>query len=284
MRPHTAHTLFTRPGAGAALPDLRIVARDQVWLHEDPDHARVERLTSRLQREGILRNPPIAAAVPDAGYVILDGANRTHALAALDIPVLPLQVIDYDDPAVRVDVWSHLVVEPLDLLAAVRRAGVPVEPSADENAARRLADREIVCAIRSRGQTWVVPLSPSRLLAATLSDVVGTYKGSARIYRVPAEEVDALADAYGDVSAAVVFPRLRKQDILEIATSPAKLPTGITRHLIPGRALRLNLPLAALAASEDLAQKNRWLADLIRSRLRDHAVRHYPEGVFLFDE
>jgi hypothetical protein len=86
------------------------------------------------------------------------------------------------------------------------------------------------------------------------------------------------------IAAVAVFPSLTKQDIVEIAGSEARLPTGITRHLIPGRALRVNVPLDVLSRDEDLAGKNRWLADLVRRRLLDHSVRYYPEGAFLFDE
>ena len=101
--------------SGQALPDLRIVPRDAVHLHEDADPVRVERLSQRLRRDGVLRNPPAAAALPGGGFVVLDGANRTSALARLGIPVLPLQVVEYDDPGVQLDVWRHLIVEPLDI-------------------------------------------------------------------------------------------------------------------------------------------------------------------------
>ncbi len=267
-----------------ALPDLRIGAAREVALHEDVDPGRVERLVARLQREGLLRNPPVAAALPEGGYVVLDGANRVSALAQLQIPAIPLQVVDYQDPAVRLDVWRHLIVDRMDVAAALRAAGLRVEPVGRDEAARRLTDREIACYLHTDGGTLAIPLSPDRVLGATLATVVGTYKGTVRIYRVSTEDLAALSEEFGTVGAVVVFPRLDKQDILEIAHAPVKLPTGITRHLIPGRALRVNLPLDALQRPGDLDQKRRWLAELIRQRLMDHSVRHYPEGVFLFDD
>lgn len=270
--------------AGQALPDLRIVPREAVHLHEDADPVRVERLSQRLRRDTVLRNPPAAALLPGGAFVVLDGANRTSAFSRLGIPLLPLQVVDYDDPRVRVDVWRHLIVEPLDIGPALRAKGLrPEEVSATE-AARALEDRAIAAYLLTGGSALAVPLSPDRRVATILSQVVDTYKGRARIYRVPTSDLEILSGAYGAIAAVVVFPQLRKEDIVEIAGSPAKLPTGITRHLIPGRALRLNLPLEALRAPGDLAGKNRWLAGLVRRRLLDHSVRYYPEGAFLFDE
>lgn len=270
--------------AGGALPDLRIVSARDVSLHEDADPVRVERLVSRLRQDGMLRNPPVAAALSHGRYVVLDGANRTSALAAIGAPVVALQVVDYADPAIRLEVWRHLIVEPMDPVAAVRAAGLSVERASRDAAARALDERKVACYIVTDHDAFVVALSQSRPLAATLSLAVGAYKGAARIYRVPTEDFEALAREYGEVSAIIVFPRLSKEDILEIAASPAKLPTGITRHLIPGRALRLNLSLDALTASGDVEQKNRALRDLIRRRLLEGAVRYYPEGAYLFDE
>lgn len=270
--------------SGQALPDLRIVPRDAVHLHEDADPVRVERLSQRLRRDGVLRNPPAAAPLPGGGFVVLDGANRTSALARLGIPVLPLQVVEYEDPGVRLDVWRHLIIEPLDLSGVLRARGLRPEDVSAADAARALDDRRIAAYLLTGGRALAVPLSPDRALATILSQVVDTYKGRARIYRVPTSDLETLSGAYGSIAAVVVFPRLTKPDIVEIAGSPAKLPTGITRHLIPGRALRVNLPLEALGTSEDLAGKNRWLAGLVRRRLLDHSVRYYPEGAFLFDE
>jgi hypothetical protein len=270
--------------SGQALPDLRIVSRDAAQLHEDADPVRVERLAQRLRRDGVLRNPPVAAPLPGGGFVVLDGANRTSALARLGVPVLPLQVVDYDDPAVRLDVWRHLIVEPVDVGGWLRTRGLHPEAVSAGEAARRLEHREIAAYLLTGGQALAVPLDPDRRLAAILSEVVDAYKGRTRIYRVPTSDLETLAGAYGTIAAVVVFPTLTKQDIVEIADSSAKLPTGITRHLIPGRALRVNLPLEALGTPGDLDGKNRWLAGLVRQRLLDHSVRYYPEGSFLFDE
>ena len=270
--------------AGGALPNLRIVSARDVLLHEDADPVRVERLVSRLRQDGMLRNPPVAAVLSDGRYVVLDGANRTSALAAIGAPVVALQVVDYADPAIRLEVWRHLIVEPMDAVAAVRAAGLSVERASRDAAARALDERQVACYIVTDHDAFVVALSRSRPPAATLSLAVGAYKGAAQIYRVPTEDFEALAREYGKVSAIIVFPRLSKQDILEIAASPVKLPTGITRHLIPGRALRLNLSLDALTTPGDVEQKNRALQDLIRRRLLDGAVRYYPEGAYLFDE
>jgi hypothetical protein len=66
--------------------------------------------------------------------------------------------------------------------------------------------------------------------------------------------------------------------------SRSRLPTGITRHVIGRRALRLNLPLAFLREERPLDEKNRDFQALIADLLKAGRVRHYEESTYLFDE
>lgn len=273
-----------RLASGKVLPDLRIVGRSQVHLHEECDQARVDRLIARIRADGMLRNPPLAASLPDEGFVILDGANRTSALLALEAPVIPLQVVDYADPAVRLEVWHHLLVRPSDLPTRLRAQGLTLLAASPFDAARQLGERKIACYILTPSGALNVSLPPEQLLAQTLAAVVATYKATNHIYRVTDINLDTLVSEYGTAGELVVFPTFTKRDIVEVAHAPVKLPTGITRHLIPGRALRLNLPLSVLMSPGDLAVKNRWLQEDLRRKLLDHQIRYYPEATFLFDE
>ena len=93
--------------SGIELPDLRVVAGEDVLLHEDADERRVAALALRLQADGIVRNPPVVAEMGDGRYVVLDGANRVSALRRLGVPDLVVQVVDYH--RVTLNTWYHLV-------------------------------------------------------------------------------------------------------------------------------------------------------------------------------
>jgi hypothetical protein len=62
------------------------------------------------------------------------------------------------------------------------------------------------------------------------------------------------------------------------------LPAGLTRHLIQGRALRLNYPLSELKSDDDLDAKNARLKEWMTDKLTTKEVRFYGESTFLFDE
>src|SRR5512147_3267102 len=94
-----------------ALPELRFVAVDSLVPHEQHDPHRLEPLMRRIREQGRLRNPPVVAPLPGAGsaprYVVLDGANRAHALQAAGLPHVVVQIVAYADPPVRLSTWCH---------------------------------------------------------------------------------------------------------------------------------------------------------------------------------
>jgi hypothetical protein len=267
------------------LPDLRIVSTDALLLHEETDPLRVARLVRSLEADGLLRNPPVAAALPDGRYVVLDGANRVTALREGGCPHQLVQVVAYDDPGVRLEVWAHLLQDAAALrpvLSAPDGRWAVSPPPALETG---LAEGRLACA--------VVTAQEARGLAApgglaervgVLADVVARYRGRTSIYRVPPGPFDGLAREYGRAEALVLFPRFTKDDIRAIALLPVRLPSGISRHLVTHRALRVNLDLALLRAAEPTAVKQARLDDHVRSRLLEHRVRYYPEPTVLYDE
>ena len=97
--------------------------------------------------------------------------------------------------------------------------------------------------------------------------------------------IDAVRQRYPDVTALIVFPHFEPDEILELATSGARLPAGITRHLIRWRALRVNVPIERLAdRSQTLERKNSWLREWLAERVSTRHVRYYEEPTVLFDE
>jgi len=268
-----------------ALPDLRIVPTSALVLHEECDPTRVDRLTSRLLKDGVLRNPPLVATFHDVRYVVLDGANRTSALQTLGVSAIPVQVVDYEDPSVRLEVWQHVLPDSIDLPARLRGQQLPMRVGTRGDAARWLTERAVACYFVAPTGVTAIPTAPSmRALAKVLAQVVGAYKTAGPIHRVMTADLEVLASQYGSIGAVVVFPTFSKREILELADAAAKLPAGVTRHVISGRALRINVPLDVLRSSGSVTDKDQWLRARIHEQIVNDRVRHYPEATFLFDE
>ena len=120
--------------------------------------------------------------------------------------------------------------------------------------------------------------------AGQLNALVDAYRYRGRIYRVNTDQLDQHLPYYQDVAGLIVFPRYSPAEIIELARNDARLPAGITRHVIPRRALRLNIPLEKLAEVGPLQEKNLWLAAWMRHKLTNKEIRYYAESTWLFDE
>jgi len=116
-----------------------------------------------------------------------------------------------------------------------------------------------------------------------LERLVRVYANTAPMYRSETAEFASLRVEFGP-GAAVRFPDVGKDDIVRLAMAGRRLPAGITRHLIPGRVLRLNVPLAWLEAPEAAAVKQARLDDSVQARVHAHGTRYYAEATHLFDE
>lgn len=276
------------PRALRPTPALRVFEVARLLLHEEPDPGRVSRLRDTLRRDGVVKNPPIVTALPEGNAAVLDGANRVTALREIGVPHVVGQTIVYDDPEILLSTWRHFVHDagatPLrGRISAV--AGTRAVPVSDVVEAEvLLARREGIAAlIDEQGALVLRGASDPVAVAEALRRIVALYRGRSRIHRMEGGDREALSADYGP-GTLVLFPPFDKQDILRIAERGGRLPTGITRHVIPGRVLRLNTPLSWLGEPSGVAEKQAHLEAGVRQRWLDHGVRYYPEPTFLFDE
>ncbi len=272
------------------MPDLRVVPVADLLLHEQHDAQRSEPLTRRLQTDGVLKNPPIVAAINgDQRFVVLDGANRVTAFERMGLPHIAVQVVDYGDAGLVLDSWHHLVCGIERAVFAERLDRVPgliVAPSGLVHARAQLARREALAFIVYPGPELCTLSADGSLheRVARLNDTVGAYRSDGRVFRVNTDHLDGLLKHYVDVTALVVFARHVPAEIVDLARIGALLPAGITRHVIPGRALRVNVPIALLLESKSLADKNAALDDWIKRKVVCKQVRYYEESTFVYDE
>jgi hypothetical protein len=206
------------------------------------------------------------------------------ALRQMGQPHVVAQVVDYDDEAIQLHAWTH-VLSGLRLDELVESlAGEPAltaRPCMPYEAENALAHRETLAYLAGGdGRCYALGRSADiAARAAALRRLFVAYTGRAAIARVPPRDWPARLDEQ-NASVAVVYPTYTKRDLVALAQAGAVLPAGITRHVIPGRALRVNAPIDDRPADEQQARLNAWL----HQRQASHGVRFYAEPTFLFDE
>lgn len=271
-------------------PVVRVCDASALVLHEDADRARVRRLDEAFRRDGVLRNPPIVSPIQggaDGRLVVLDGANRVTALREIGLPHIAAHVVEYGAPEISVSTWMHYVVGDAPTLRerVAAHPGIGVAPAATLDEARRrlLGGTGLAALLDAHGPLVVGPDLDGRAHARGLRDLIALYGEVGRYFRVAGGDLEELSAEYGR-GTQVVFRPFAKDDILRLVTRGERLPAGITRHVIPGRVLRLNVPLAWLQGAEPVSVKQTRLDQFVEERWRAHGVRYYAESIYLFDE
>ncbi|HYF03766.1 MAG TPA: hypothetical protein VEC36_10350 [Patescibacteria group bacterium] len=270
--------------------DLRIVRTCDVLLHEETDPKRVERLESRLLESRILRNPPIVGEIKNSSesqYVVLDGATRSTSFKNVGYRDILVQVVEYPGEKISLGAWGHILPKcNKDIVGEIcALKGLTAFKTDLHEAEKLLISREVVGFLLLPDNSAIVLKDGESLdeHVTLLKQIVKTYTGVGEIYRVIQQDLCKISSEH-EFSAVMMFPWFTPDEIKDVALSGNLLPAGITRHIIPGRALHVNIPLEILKEEKSLKEKNEWLQKYLTEKVFKKEARHYEEGVFLFDE
>ena len=268
----------------AAIPALEVVRIRDIRLHEEVDLARVAALIGRLRSDRILRNPPIVARLDDGRRLLLDGANRIEALRRMGVRHVLVQTETFGDEALGLTHWNHvirgreaaLVLEDPPAVTGFQRAGESGGPEGQPLCRLWLPD----------GETRVLLGHPGpRERAAALRELcTRTTHPRARLARIAHCDLDEVRSAYPEFGGLLEYFDISKEQVLATTEVGERLPSGITRFLVPRRVLGFNLPLSFLETDLPLDEKRRRLEDLVADRFETGRVRYYAEPAFVFDD
>ncbi len=266
----------------APVPDLQIVPAKSLHAHESHDSQRSLPLIERFRRDKYIINPPVVAPMDTGRYVILDGANRCHALRALGFPHMPVQVVTWDSDQIALDTWNHVVSDwtiPALIAGLESLSGLELQdgPQSHPIAEMHLAD--------GRQLALVTAAPDPQTRNALLCQIVAVYQTNATLYRSIINDPVQIREYFPDMAALLCFPRLQPSDIVTAARERAWIPPGISRHIVHGRALQIYYPMRQLEDDElSLPQKNAEMRAWLQRKLAQRQVRFYAESTYQFDE
>ncbi len=266
------------------MPRLEVVEIHHIRFHEEVDLARVAALVERLGADRALRHPPIVARLPGTERLLLDGANRIEALIRMGIRHALVQTETLDDPALRLSRWNH-VIRRRDAKALVSAPPPGIRPLAD--GAADPTGRPPLCTLLLPDGREIRFLGPEGLLprAAALREIATRHTHPrARLDRIAHRDLEQVRLSHPEFGGVLVYSDVSKDQVLRVAAASGRLPSGVTRFLVPHRVLGFNLPLAFLQMDLPLREKRRRLAGLVAERFDSGRVRYYAEPVFVFDD
>lgn len=266
------------------LPELHMVSLDDVVLHEDPDMERVARLVDRFSAEGILKNPPVVGRSPGRRRIVLDGANRITALRKMGYLHVLVQELDLSDPGLSLDTWHH-AIEHLGAQELLDNAGSVAGTRLEETAQPPETEPGLARFHFRDGRVVTVHGADDlERRVAQLHQLTRVYHRFAHFDRVSYTDLNDLTRHYPDFTALLVFRPFTLDDLQQLTQRDGRVPSGVTRILLPKRALRFNLQLEMLRAGLSVEQKEEWLQQTILEKVAGKAIRFYREPTFFFDE
>ncbi len=265
---------------------VRVIETASLVPHEAHDNRRVDALAERLRTEDTLRNPPIVTPVEDH-FVLLDGATRSEALRRAGFEHMVVQVVQADD-SLQLETWSHGLLDTTfsEAVAAVEATeGLFTEPTRAAIAIDMLLEQGGVCAVIDPAGDAVVVLAEhgvNRFQAAERA--TRAYTDVSTVARTLERDLSNVVAEFPELAAMVVFPHFSVEQVLLAARSGQLLPAGVTRFIVPGRVLHLDIDLRWLASDASVPEKNRELHEQLRARHHRGEIRYYREPVYLLDE
>jgi hypothetical protein len=274
------------------LPSLRIIAIDSLVLHEQPDDDRWGPLKARIESDGLLKHPPIAARDHgSATHILLDGVNRVESLRRLGARWLLVQEVDIEDDSLVLSTWHH-VVEGLAGKVVVDRIGgttgitkIDGEFTSDGDFVPVFGENsECLLVLRDRSVYSVHTASSPRERLGVVRGVVATVHSARNRDRVSYTNMEDLAKHYTDFSALVCYKAFTKEEVLGLSLGGLKFPSGVTRFSVPKRTLYFDLPFSFLKGEGTAESKQAELDDMIQQRIKSKKIRFYVEPTFIFDD
>ncbi|MEM7800109.1 MAG: NAD(P)-dependent oxidoreductase [Chloroflexota bacterium] len=266
---------------------LAVVPMESIVPHESIDQKRVDRLKGRLEKEGILSNPPIVTPLEDR-YMVLDGATRTAALRQLGYPHAVVQISTEED-GLALNTWYHVIqkIQSEVLLSLIQQMPhISLVRTELEKASENMFEYGALCYIHFvNGDVYLIQSDAGENRLNALNHLTESYINAAFVDRTLEADMGRLRHEFPEMAAVVVFPEYTVSQVRQVTLSGRYFPAGITRFIIPGRILRVNAELDILKSKEmTLNEKNRWLHNHLENKIQGNSVRFYRESVYLLDE
>jgi hypothetical protein len=255
---------------------LALVEIDVLKPHEEVIEASVRALSKEMQTEGLVRDPII---VDQEENVILDGMHRFSALKALNCRFAPCCFLNYDSPQIKVGSWFRLfMVEDPPALAEQLLFEAHLDFSTRKISAEIVSYNPHAIILTGNRVEYSLPenlnLFEHARTAVRLEKIVisGGHNVDYHSEIVAMQRLNS-----GSANLVICLPIFTKQQIREFGLQNRLLPHKVTRHVIPSRPLRIDIPLELLRRPNvPLDDANREVGELLAAR---HVERRAPGSI-----
>jgi len=269
--------------------NLNIFKIKDIMMHETTETNRLRNIFDRISTSKHLMNPVIVGKYDDE-LILIDGANRLSTLKEIGCRLIIAQLTDYKNRKIKLRNWNHLIYD----------VGInDIKEFCDANKFRykEITYKEGKDFLKNNHNCVLVSdISSGKPLLISLpkkfDDTINRLNDFTKFYFNVhnfdrSEEEITFSDLcrYSRRKGVLVeFFKFRKEQIVKIARSKAKLPAGISRHILDNRVLHVKYEISKLKSDKDIELKRDELNKYLLGKIDSNKVRQYRESVIVFDE
>ncbi|MFB7120714.1 ParB N-terminal domain-containing protein [Bacillus thuringiensis] len=244
---------------------LQKIDINQLLTHEKLEQQRLVSTYKNIKEEKVIHHPILVVKVLDHSYMIIDGVHRYYSLRKLGYKNIPCQIVGSDE--YKIDSWSHLIEKGVWFDNLCQQSVFKFD---HENKAIKSKFIKLTCG--DSFATRVAFLEGKDVVdeCNLMHEISKTYQEQS-FFRVGEKKESYMREGF----ALVSYPKFTMNEIIEYSKNNLLLPAGVTRFLVQGRLLNLNIPLQVLNEEECEWEK------LIERR--EGKLRFYSEPVFVCD-
>jgi phosphoglycerate dehydrogenase-like enzyme len=272
----------------SSLLSLQVVPIEQVSPHEEVDEKRVARLMAAIGSSPRLIDPPIAVYW-NGRYVILDGATRFTSFKRLGFKHMIFQIVDTAPESFTLHTWYHAISSErpfAELLTHLQQLnGIQFEELPPGKTQSVFQDKTVLCYFLARnGRVTLAKTAPGAVYLDVMNALVASYTNWGTVERTLLTDLPRLLEQFPQLTAVAIFPQFAPEIVFDVASRGGFVPAGLTRFVIPGRILRLNMKLDRLLENDTLAAKRTWFKKHLAEKITSSRLRYYEEPVVLLDD
>jgi hypothetical protein len=273
--------------------ELKIIQLQELYIHEEIIPKALNKLKQELLSQQVLKHPIL---VDSKTLVVLDGMHRVAALRSLGYHLIPVCLVDYQNPAIELFAWYRVLngLTPLPELIEALNRDLKLELSSLqlEDAIEIVNKRSAFAALASRTSSYILR-SESAVGIKQNYDEIALVEQIAQQMKYSlsySTESDALEKLQNNQGIILIVPSLNKEEVVKTALQGKLFIQKTTRHVVPARPLFVNIPLQWLRESDFKAVNSRMNKLLTSKRIVRRGPgaviegRRYEECAYIFED
>jgi hypothetical protein len=252
------------------LKSIEVRPTEDLLSHEQTISYNLKRLKVAMLNIGQIVDPII---IDDKTGLVIDGNHRMKVLEIIECPYAAVQVVDYKRKDITVGTWYPTVaLKPEEVFKLDNIQHEKVDYEAGKEAISKL---KAPFMIMTKNDQYL--LNPSNYKIKEMieeQNYILSLLEKGAVDFIPDEE---LSEALEAGKTSFYRRAYNKDEIIKTAQDHSPFPPKSTRHLVPGRVIRLNMKLGWLHRSVEEAEKE--MHRMLSHRVYAGNVRKYYEPV-----